>query len=118
MINKCLLQSSHLLLPSVPNLWIMNSTYIFRREIRLFQLTNISMPHIFCTFPHSSDGVVITQDPRVSVQEGAASGYDLLTGYTHDDAAGFVYLNFLGFPGLEDFLNLAATQVRKSQGIV
>ena len=49
----------------------------------------------------------------MSVQEGAASGYDLLTGYTHDDAAGFVYLNFLGFPGLEDFINLAATQVRK-----
>ena len=54
----------------------------------------------------------------MSVQEGAASGYDLLTGYTHDDAAGFVYLNFLGFPGLEDFLNLAATQVRKSERIV
>ena len=64
-----------------------------------------------CVFVHKPDGAVIRQDPWVSVQEGVPAGYDLLTGYTHDDAAGFIYLNFLGFPGLENLLNLGSTQV-------
>ncbi len=63
------------------------------------------------TFLFISDGDLISQKPRVSMRAGASRDYDLLTGYTRHDMAFLVFVNPLGFPYLDELINLAGTQV-------
>ena len=58
------------------------------------------------------DGDFLSGDPRELMLEGSGNQYDLITGFTHHDFAGFTYVNPLGFPNIDAFINLAKTQVR------
>ena len=58
------------------------------------------------------DGDFLWGDPRELMMEGSGNQYDLITGFTHHDFAGFTYVNPLAFPNIDGFINLAKTQVR------
>ena len=57
------------------------------------------------------DGEFLSSDPGDLIMEGSVNEYDLMTGYCHHDFADFVYVNPLGLPGIDEFINLARTLV-------
>ena len=59
-------------------------------------LTPVIMSGILPNFVPVVDGLMVPIHPRDSIASGASKNHDLMTGFTHHDGAGIVYLNPLG----------------------
>ena len=59
-------------------------------------ITPVVMSGIFPNFVPVVDGLMVPIHPRDSIASGASKNHDLMTGFTHHDGAGLVYLNPLG----------------------
>ena len=59
-------------------------------------ITPVVMSGVFPNFVPVVDGSMVPIHPRDSIASGASKNHDLMTGFTHHDGAGLVYLNPLG----------------------
>ena len=59
-------------------------------------LTPVVMSGILPNFVPVVDGTMVPIHPRDNIATGSTKNHDLITGFTHHDGAGLIYLNPLG----------------------